>query len=66
MATGKAHFANLEALEAARLTALVLAISAADAAAKRRLQLAKIAKARSFIDWQRVKLSGAGVVCWLV
>lgn len=66
--------ANLEALGAARLAALLLEIGADDPNAKRRLRLAlagaagpaeaarevakrlaSIAKARSFIDWQKVK-----------
>ena len=75
MATGKTlNAANLETLGAARLAALLLEISAGDAAAKRRLRLAlageagsgeaarevakrlvSIAKARSFIDWRKVK-----------
>ena len=75
MATGKTlTAANLEALGAARLAALLLEISAGDADAKRRLRLAlageagsgeaarevakrlaSIAKARSFIDWPKVK-----------
>ena len=75
MANGKTlTAANLEALGAGRLAALLLEMSAGDAAAKRRLRLAiagdagsgeaasevakrlaSIAKARSFIDWQKVK-----------
>ena len=75
MAKGKAlTAANLQALGAERLAALLLEISAGDTAAKRRLRLAiagdagsdeaarevakrlaSIAKARSFIDRQKVK-----------
>ena len=75
MASGKTlNAANLEALGAARLAALLLDISANDAVAKRRLRLAlagssgwqeaareiakrlaSIAKAKSCIDWQKVK-----------
>ena len=65
---------NLAALGAPRLAALLIEISAGDAAAKRRLRLelagtagaaevarevrkrlAVIAKARSFVDWQKIK-----------
>lgn len=75
MVSGKTlNAANLEALGAARLAALLLEISAGNAVAKRRLRLAlagsagadeaaheiakrlaSIAKAKSFIDWQKVK-----------
>ena len=77
MTTGRTlNAANLETLGAARLAALLLAISAGDAAVKRPLRLAlageagsgeaarevakrlaSIAKARSFIDWQKVSRS---------